>query len=120
MKLPAKGHAVLAPQSGGCARHVLSQRVAFTSDEHGGITVQLDKTDDSGSRLLIQSTVTLNVEDYPSPSEELLITGKLEAIDESHFRLHTKWIYHVNAVGEKRSVAHAAPFLTNSNADIDA
>ena len=105
MKLPAQGHAVLAPHSGGCARHVLSQRVAFTSDEHGIITVQLDKTDDSGSRLLIQSTVTLNMEDYPSPGEELLITGKLEPIDETHFRLHPKWIYHVDTVGEKRSVS---------------
>ncbi len=105
MKLPPKGHAVLAPQSGGCARHVLSQRVAFTSDEEVGITVQLEKTDDSGSRLLIQSTVTLNLEDHPAPGEELLITGKLEAIDESRFQLHPKWIYHVDAVGEKRSVS---------------
>ena len=96
---------MLAPHSGGCARHVLSQRVAFMSDEHGIITVQLDTVDDSGSRLLIQSTVTLNVEDYPSPGEELLITGKLKAIDETRFRLHPKWIYHVDTTGEKRSAS---------------
>lgn len=103
---PDSGHGVLAPQSGGCARHVLSQRVTYAWAEDGHLYLELD-TAISSYPLLAQSTVTLICEDTPERGEEMQWTGRLEALDGGRHRLNIVRAYHVLATGEKVPLARA-------------
>lgn len=93
---------VVAPQSGGCARHVLSQRVDCTADEADNPVFTLDGSHASSLRLLLDSTVTLIVENPDATEEEYHLTGRLQPTDDGRFRLDVIRAYHVLPSGEKR------------------
>lgn len=93
---------VVAPQSGGCARHVLSQRVDCRADEQGTPVFALDGSNASSLRLLLDSTVTLIIESPDCPGEEYHVTGHLAAAEASTYKLNVIRTYHVRASGEKR------------------
>lgn len=99
--LPGRGTAVLAPQSGGCARYVLSRKVAYQCDAGGAPTLYLDHRNETSLRLLTHSTVTLMVEDVPAPGEAIHVTGLLTPLDDHRFRLDAQRTDHVLNSGQK-------------------
>ncbi len=103
--LPNERDAVVAPQSGGCARHVLSQRVSFRIDADGAPRFTLDASSPSALRLLLDSTVTLIVERSGAPGEEVHMTGRLEPAEDDAYRLRIIRAYRVPASGEKQPIA---------------
>ena len=100
--IPASGEAVLAPQSGGCARHVLSRRVTFALNGDGMPLLTLDGDNTSALRLLTQSTVSLILDDVPTAGEALHLTGLLTPVGDKLWRLETQRRYRVLESGEKR------------------
>ena len=95
---------MLAPQSGGCARHVLSQRVTFWLAVDASVHCRLPPMNPSSRRLLVASTVTLLIEDWPVPMSCLHLTGHLHHIDEDVFRLWIKRSYRMHPSGAKEAV----------------
>ncbi len=95
---------VVAPQSGGCARHVLSQRVDCALDEADAPVFALDGSNSSSLRLLTDSTVTLQLDCPGSNGEEFHLTGRLKPADDGRFQLNVIRAYHVLPSGEKQPI----------------
>ncbi len=95
---------VVAPQSGGCARHVFSQRVDCRRDDHGRPLFVLDGSNASSLRLLVDSTVTLIIECPDGDGEEYQLTGHLAPSGEGAWFLNVIRAYHVLPSGEKQPI----------------
>ena len=95
MTPPLQGPGVLAPQSGGCARHVLSRRVTYHFQDDQ-IEILFDDTDTNQLQLLLASTVTLQIE---TPDGEWTYTGQIQDL-----LLKPKRAYFTPINGERRPI----------------
>lgn len=92
---------VLAPQSGGCARHVMSQRVHCAYDKPQGILISFPEADPGNLRYLLASTVTLQLDHPAEAGAQFLFTGRLAPARNSAYRLTILRAYYEMPSGER-------------------
>lgn len=69
------GPAVLAMQSGGCARYLLSSRVRYRIGDDGAPRFRHDPGNEHVHRLLTHSTMTLIIDGPPPATDQIVLIG---------------------------------------------